>query len=56
MVWIVLAVLAGAAVFAKLGALSVWVGVLSAALHTALVLLLAIGLYLLWRFLFGRKN
>lgn len=54
MVWICLAVLA--ALLIKLGALSVWVGVLSAALTTSLVLLVGVVLYVVWCQFIRRKN
>lgn len=54
--WIFLCLAAVALAFVLLGALSVWVVVLSLALKVLLAASVAFALHLLWQRLFGRKS
>lgn len=56
MIWLFFGAFSLATVFIKLGALSVWVTLLSLALKAMLVLLGVTALIALWRYLFRRNS
>jgi len=56
MFWVFLLFVILAAVFAQLGAYSVWFAIFKSGLFMALVVIAGLAFALLWRQVFGRKN